>query len=123
MRRPPRAGIRDDFPGGHGARARETGELERRLPKPPPWRDLIEAVAGRVGSWLGQFRRMPADRPYCQALPSGSATKRVPPFDFTRNNSVRLPSLRASAICVRTSAGLETDLPLTSRMTSPTWKP
>ena len=69
-------------------------------------------------------RRMPADRPItCQALPSGSATKRVPPFDFTRNNNVRLPSLRASAICVRTSAGLETDLPLTSRMTSPTWKP
>jgi hypothetical protein len=43
---PARAGIRDDFPGGHGALARETGELERRLPKPPPWRDLIEAVAG-----------------------------------------------------------------------------
>jgi len=64
------------------------------------------------------------DRPItCQALPSGSATKRVPSFDFTRNNSVCLPSLRASEICLRTSAGLETDLPLTSRMTSPTWKP
>jgi hypothetical protein len=49
---------------------------------------------------------MPADRPItCQALPSGSATKRVPAFDFTRNNSVCLPSLRASAICLRTSDG------------------
>ena len=38
----------------------------------------------------------------CQALPSGSATKRVPASDFTRNNSVCLPSLRASAIaCAR----------------------
>ena len=78
----------------------------------------------RPGYARQRGRRMPADRPITsQALPSGSATKRVPPFDFTRNNSVRLPSLRASAICVRTSAGLETDLPLTSRMTSPTWKP
>ena len=35
---------------------------------------------------------VPADRPItCQALPSGSATKRVPSFDFTRNNSVCLP--------------------------------
>jgi hypothetical protein len=67
---------------------------------------------------------VPADRPFtCQALPSGSATKRVPSFDFTRNNSVCLPSSRASEICLRTSAGLETDLPLTSRMTSPTRRP
>jgi hypothetical protein len=42
---------------------------------------------------------MLADRPTtCQALPSGSAMKRAPALDFSRNNSVCLPSLRASTI-------------------------
>ena len=91
-----------------------------RTCSPPPSTDSTPAETTDAGSGLGNG----GDRPItCQALPSGSATKRVPSFDFTRNNSVCLPSLRASEICLRTSAGLETDLPLTSRMTSPTWKP
>jgi len=68
-------------------------------------------------------RRMPADRPITQALPSGRATNLVPWPDFTRNKTARLPSLRASARLLRTSAGVDTVLPPTSRMMSPTWKP
>src|SRR5580658_3823150 len=68
-------------------------------------------------------RRMPADRPITQALPSGRATNLVPWLDFTRNKTARLPSLRASARLLRTSAGVDTVLPPTSRMMSPTWKP
>src|SRR5579863_1620390 len=56
-----------------------------------------------------------------QALPIGTATKRVPWFDFTRINTLRLPSLWASETALRTSAGEDTVLPLTSRMTSPVW--
>ena len=68
-------------------------------------------------------RRMPADRPISQALPSGKATNLVPWLDFTRNKTARLPSLRASARLLRTSAGVDTVLPPTSRIMSPTWKP
>lgn len=68
-------------------------------------------------------RRMPADRPIPQALPSGRATNLVPWLDFTRNKTARLPSLRASARLLRTSAGVDTVLPPTSRIMSPTWKP
>ena len=68
-------------------------------------------------------RRMPADRPITQALPSGRATNLVPWLDFTRNKTARLPSLRASARLLRTSAGVDTVLPPTSRIMSPTWKP
>src|SRR5208282_3804209 len=68
-------------------------------------------------------RRMPADRPITQALPSGRATNFVPSPDFTRNNTACLPSLRASLRLLRTSEGVATILPPTSRMTSPTWKP
>src|SRR5579864_7801233 len=68
-------------------------------------------------------RRMPADRPTTQALPSGKATHLVHWLDFTRNNTARLPSLRAAARLLRTSAGVDTVLPPTSRMMSPTWKP
>ena len=45
--------------------------------------------------------------PIAQALPSGSATNFVPWLDFTRNNTARLPSLRASARLLRTSAGVD----------------
>ena len=54
---------------------------------------------------------------------SGMATNRVPRSDFTRISTLRLPSARASASALRTSAGVATVLPATSRMTSPAWKP
>src|ERR1700730_8806169 len=59
---------------------------------------------------------------FVQALPSGTATKRVPCVDFTRIKTDFLPLDCASATALRTSAGEETALPLTSRMTSPVWK-
>jgi hypothetical protein len=58
-----------------------------------------------------------------QAWPTGSATKRVLSPDFTRIRTVRLPSVRALVIILRTSAGVETVLPATSRITSPVEKP
>jgi hypothetical protein len=61
--------------------------------------------------------------PFVQALPIGKATNFVFSPDFTRNKTARLPSLRASARLLRTSAGVDTALPPTSRMMSPTWKP
>src|SRR5277367_6793801 len=51
--------------------------------------------------------------------PMGTATNRVACPDFTRINTVRLPPACASDTALRTSAGEETSLPLTSRMTSP----
>src|SRR5215211_7582351 len=57
------------------------------------------------------------------ARPSGSATNFVASPDFTRISTVRLPPERASLSAVRTSAGLETALPATSRITSPVLKP
>ena len=68
-------------------------------------------------------RQMPADRPISQALPSGRATNFVSAPDFTRNNTVCFPSLRASERPLLTSAGVETGLPPTSRITSPTCRP
>src|SRR5580704_5074059 len=68
-------------------------------------------------------RQMPADRPITQALSSGKATNLVPALDFTRNNTVCLPSLRACESVLLTSAGVATDLPPMSRMTSPTCRP
>ena len=55
----------------------------------------------------------------CQPRPSGRATKRVLSPFFTRISTLRLPSVRALATASRTSAGVETDLPPTSRITSP----
>lgn len=60
--------------------------------------------------------------PSRHARPTGSATKRVASPDFTRISTVRLPSERASSSALRTSAGFATDLPATSRMTSPVLK-
>ena len=58
-----------------------------------------------------------------QPRPSGSATKRVLSPFFTRTRTVRLPCVRAVVMTSRTSVGVETDLPATSRMTSPVEKP
>jgi hypothetical protein len=58
-----------------------------------------------------------------QALPSRSATNLIPSPDFTRINTVRLPSFCASRSESRTSFGLATFLPPTSRITSPVLKP
>ena len=64
---------------------------------------------------------------HCQTLNqpwlSGSATNLVASADFTRISTVCLPSLRSSLSVLRTSTGLETALPLTSRIMSPVWKP
>ena len=59
----------------------------------------------------------------CQPFPSGKATKRVLSPFFTRIRTLRLPSVRAPETTSRTSAGVETDLPAISRMTSPVEKP
>src|SRR3984957_19079660 len=89
--------------------------------------ELVSSGDGPCGPSPGyarqQGRPVPADRPISQALPSGKATNLVPWPDFTRNKTARLPSLRASARLLRTSAGVDTVLPPTSRMMSPTWKP
>jgi len=89
--------------------------------------ELVSSGDGPCGPSPGyarqRGRRMPADRPITQALPSGKATNLVPWLDFTRNKTARLPSLRASARLLRTSAGVDTVLPPTSRIMSPTWKP
>src|SRR3954469_364439 len=58
-----------------------------------------------------------------QPRPSGTARNRVFSPDFTRNRMVRLPPERASAKALRTSSGLATRLPATSRITSPVRKP
>src|SRR5215471_21303249 len=58
-----------------------------------------------------------------QPFPIGKATKRVLSPFFTRIRTLRLPSVRALATTSRTSAGVETDLPAISRMTSPVEKP
>jgi hypothetical protein len=65
-------------------------------------------------------RRMPAVAPIAHALPSGNATNLVPWLDFTRNSTMCFPALRASLRLLRTSAGVDTGLPPTSRITSPT---
>ena len=99
---------------GADMRSVSTADLEagfcRRKGKPIPQHSTFPVTYDDAElTYRQRGRRMPADRPItCQALPSGSAAKRVPAFDLTRNNSVCLPSLRASAICVRTSVGLAT---------------
>ena len=58
-----------------------------------------------------------------QPFPSGKATKRVLSPFFTRIRTLRLPSVRAVETTSRMSAGVETDLPATSRITSPVENP
>src|ERR1043166_7847024 len=55
--------------------------------------------------------------------PTGSAMKRVWSPDLTRISTARLPSPRASASALRTSAGLDTGFPAPPRRTPPDWKP
>src|SRR6202521_4235141 len=81
-------------------------------PKPVPY--------GAAPLWGATLQA--ANPTFVQALPSGTAMKRVPCVDFTRINTDFLPLDCASATALRTSAGEETALPLTSRMTSPVWK-
>src|SRR5262249_9929295 len=95
--------------GGDGCRALWSlfsGEGTGRSPSPTGRR--------RPGGGRGR-----AARPMAHALPIATATKRVPWFDFTRIKTLRLPSLWASETALRTSAGEDTALPLTSRITSP----
>src|SRR5262249_16889297 len=58
-----------------------------------------------------------------QAPAIETATNRVASPDFTRISTLRFDSARASASALRTSAGVETVLPATSRMTSPSLTP
>src|SRR5262249_2926165 len=60
-------------------------------------------------------------RPQARAM--GTATNFVASPDFTRINTMRLALPRASAKALRTSVGVETVLPPTSRMMSPVLKP
>jgi hypothetical protein len=104
-------------------------------PLPTPPRRGRRMPGGRVGNRRGRaLKPVPRVRPPAgatdaggcpidQALPRGNATNFVPSLDFTLRSTVCLPSLRASLRCLRTSAGFATDLPPTSRITSPTWKP
>src|SRR6266700_4771282 len=58
-----------------------------------------------------------------QALPTGNATNLVWSPDFTRIRIVCLPWACASCMALRTSDGVATVLPPTSRITSPVRKP
>src|SRR6185369_7275278 len=58
-----------------------------------------------------------------QPFASGTATKRDEPLERTLISTLFLLSLRAATIASRTSPGLVTLLPATSRMTSPSLKP
>src|SRR5262249_12081029 len=58
-----------------------------------------------------------------QALPIGRAANRVPPSDLPRISPVFFPAPLASASTFLTSAGVETVVPPTSRITSPVLKP
>jgi hypothetical protein len=111
--------------GGDGPRGPPPGyarQRGRRMPADRPITPEPERAEHARSSDLcgGRGLAKTASISVRHVLPSGSATKRVPSPDFTRNNKACLPDLRASASCLRTSAGLDTDLPPTSRMTSPT---
>src|SRR5215471_21865364 len=68
--------------------------------------------------------KRPQERPTPrQARASGMATNFVASSDFNRINTVRLPFLWASLMALRTSAGVVTFFPPTSRITSPVLKP
>src|ERR1700720_4520715 len=85
-----------------------------RKPVPTP-----DRVPGRVRGKLFRDHALLFRHP----RPTGSAMKRVWSPDLTRISTARLPSPRASASALRTSAGFDTGLPATSRMTSPDLKP
>jgi len=70
-------------------------------------------------------RRVLRRRAFCllQALGNGMATKWSPSAVWIRISTAFLPSCLALAISDFTSAGVDTDLPATSRMTSPAFSP
>src|SRR5262249_5673574 len=82
----------------------------------------IGPVPGVRSTLAVRQHRRNAPRPG-QARAIGMATNFVPSSDFNRINTVRLPFLWASLMALRTSAGVVTFFPPTSRMTSPVLKP
>src|SRR5690242_10783867 len=97
----------------NGASAVRAGYRAGRARGPPRW-------VRPAGGGDGCQRYAPK---LIHALPTGRATNFVLSPDFTRTSTVCLPAERASAITCRTSAGVETDLPATSRIMSPEEKP
>ena len=86
-------------------------ELGTDLPSVPSMRSPVSAAD-------------PGGTPYPgQARASGIATNFVASSDFNRISTVRLPSFWASPMALRTSTGVATFLPPTSRMTSPVFMP
>ena len=99
-------------------------KVAQREPLPQFCRDGRDARPVEVGPPAGATDAGGTSPISClQPRPSGSATKRVLSPFFTRTRTVRLPCVRAVVMTSRTSVGVETDLPATSRMTSPVEKP
>ena len=110
--------------GGDGCQG--WSSLRKRANQSSPsgiWRDGHEArpVEGRPTGGATDAGGMSPNS--YQPFPSGKATKRVLSPFFTRIRTLRLPSVRALETTSRTSAGVETDLPATSRITSPVENP
>src|SRR6266567_618757 len=115
--------------------------LARRTVTQPPLK-LMAGQSRRATARLGASRLAPQDdgrtglgpslrrswtnpeRVFAvQALPTGNATNLVWSPDFTRIRIVCLPWACASCMALRTSDGVATVLPPTSRITSPVRKP
>src|SRR5499427_3777495 len=107
---PDRVQFRDHQPACRSQQLEEAGDSRLACPRrafhPGPVR---------------QYQRN-AHRPG-QARAIGMATNFVASSDFNRIKTVRLPFLWASLMALRTSAGVVTFFPPTSRMTSPVLKP
>src|SRR5262249_3611330 len=113
---PPLNQLRTGGGGGGRGEVRREGEGGRA---PPPGSNHRRGRGRAAGGGAGGR----GCAPFAQALPSRSATNFVASPDFTRMRIVRLPSFCASLSALRTSAGLATFLPPTSRMTSPVLTP
>ena len=89
--------------------------------QPPPLTFPVPAGATDAGTELEEEPAPPRCSVcrYLQARPICSATNLVASPDLTRTRMLRLPFFCASAMAFRTSAGLVTFLPATSKMTSP----
>jgi len=97
--------------------------------KRPPSMRPPSAIAGTGSTPVPLRADQPAGatdaggRPQTHPPASGRATNRkLSPF-FTLTRTLRLPSVRALLSTSRTSAGVDTDLPPISRITSPVENP
>src|SRR5215831_12498977 len=90
-----------------------------KQPLPEISRDGHEARPVEVGPPAGATDASGTSSVRYQPAPTGKATKRMLSPFFTRISTLRFPSVRALAMTLRTSAGVETAFPAISRMTSP----